>query len=195
MTPDRRAFLKASGAALSAAAVGSCAPDDPARPGAGAAARLDPALLRSVADLVLPTELGEAGREEAVRGFEAWARAYEPAFEVNHAYGTAQIRYGPADPVPGWNAQLQALDAEAGKRFGSGYAALPVEVRDEILRRQVSDDGQGMPSPVQARHVAVALLSWWLATPEATDRCYGVRIGPQTCRGIDASPLEPEALP
>jgi len=194
MTPDRRSFLKSTGAALSAAAVGSCAPDEPARPGDAPGGGLDPALLRSVGELVLPAGLGEAGREEAVRGFEAWTRAYEPAFEVNHGYGTAQIRYGPADPAPGWNAQLQALDAEAVKRFANGYAALDRERRDEILRRQVSDDGPGMPSPVQARHVAVALLAWWLATPDATDRCYGARIGPQTCRGIEGSPAEPEAL-
>jgi hypothetical protein len=51
-----------------------------------------------------------------------------------------------------------------------------------------------MPSPLRAEHVAVALLSWWLATPEATDRCYGVRISPETCRGIATAPAEPETV-
>lgn len=194
MTTDRRAFLKASGAALSAAAVGACTPDDPSRPGAAPAAGLDPALLRSVGELVLPSELGEAGREAAVQGFERWAYAYEPAFEVNHGYGTGEIRYGPADPVPGWNAQLQALDAEAARRFGSGYAALDRERRDGMLRRHVGDEGPGVPAAFRAGHVGIALLSWWLSTPEATDRCYGVRISPQTCRGIENAPQEPEAL-
>lgn len=194
MTTDRRAFLKATGAALSAAAVGACAPDDPSRTAAGPSAALDPDLLRNVAELVLPAELGDAGREAAVQGFERWAYAYEPAFEVNHGYGTAEIRYGPADPVPGWGAQLQALDAEAAKRWGSAYAALDRVRRDEILRRHIGDEGPGVPPAYRARHVGVALLAWWLETPEATDRCYGVRISPQTCRGIDNAPREPEAL-
>ena len=56
-------------------------------------------------------------------------------------------------------------------------------------------EGSAVPDPLQARHVAVALLAWWLATPDATDRCYGVRISPQTCRGIANAPQEPEALP
>jgi len=194
MTTDRRAFLKATGAALSAAAVGACAPDDPSGAAIGPATTLDPDLLRSVAERVLPAELGDAGREAAVQGFERWAYAYEPAFEVNHGYGTGEIRYGPADPVPGWGAQLQALDAEATKRWGSGFAALDRDRKDAMLRRHVGDEGPGVPAAYRAQHVGVALLAWWLATPEATDRCYGVRISPQTCRGIDTAPREPEAL-
>ena len=132
--------------------------------------------------------------EEAVRGFERWAAAYEPVPELNHGYGTSEIRYGPADPVPGWAAQLQALDLEASKRTGSGFAALDRPAAEALLRRHIGDPGSNMPSPLGADHVAVALLSWWLSTPDATDRCYGVRISPETCRGIDIAPREPEAL-
>lgn len=194
MTHDRRSFLKATGAALSAAAVGACAPDASSPPEGAAAPALDPGLLRTVAETVLPSELGDTGQEQAVQGFERWAYAYEPVAELNHGYGTSEIRYGPADPVPAWGAQLQALDVEATKRFGSAYAALTLEDRDAILRRQMGDEGDAMPAPLRARHVAVAFLSWWLATPDATDRCYGARISPQTCRGIENAPLEPEAL-
>jgi len=195
MSQDRRAFLKTSTAALSVAALGACAPEAPTGDdGASVARRLDPALLRAVAVLVLPSELGEGGREQAVQGFERWADAYEPVPELNHGYGTSQIRYGPADPVPGWAAQLRALDLESWKRELGAFAALERPAADELLRRHMGDPGPGMPSPLGADHVAVALLSWWLSTPEATDRCYGVRISPQTCRGIDGAPREPEAL-
>ncbi|HSG07178.1 MAG TPA: twin-arginine translocation signal domain-containing protein [Longimicrobiales bacterium] len=195
MTQDRRTFLKATTAALSVAAVGACAPEPSERtdPAAGVR-RLDPSLLRNVGAHVLPSELGEGGREQAVQGFERWAAAYEPVPEMNHGYGTSEIRYGPPDPVPGWAAQLQALDLEATKRTGVGFAALDPEAADALLRRHIGDAGSAMPSPLQADHVAVALLSWWLSTPEATDRCYGVRISPETCRGIDIAPREPEAL-
>ena len=143
---------------------------------------------------MLPSELGDAGREQAVQGFERWAEAYEPVPELNHGYGTSEIRYGPADPVPAWGAQLAALEIEASKRTGSGFSALERDAALALLRRHVGDAGPGIPAPLQADHVAVALLSWWLSTPEATDRCYGVRISPETCRGIDSAPREPEAM-
>jgi hypothetical protein len=144
---------------------------------------------------VLPTELGDEGREQAVRAFEAWASGYEPVAELNHGYGTAEIRYGPPDPVPAWAAQLRALDLEASKRHGGGFASLGADARLEILRRHVDDDGASIPDPLRARHVAVALMAHWFATPEATDRCYGVRIAPRTCRGIADASTEPEILP
>ena len=197
MSQDRRTFLRTTGAALGAAAVGaSCAPDTAVRGGSAAAdpRNLDGGLLRVVGAVVLPSELGDGGREQAVQGFERWAAAYEAVPELNHGYGTSEIRYGPPDPVPAWAAQLQALDIEAVKRTGGGFADLDRDAADALLRRHIGDAGSGMPSPLQADHVAVALLSWWLATPEATDRCYGVRISPETCRGIEIAPREPEAL-
>lgn len=198
MSPDRRTFLRTTGAAAlgAAAAATACAPETGARGGTDATdpRRLDGGLLRVVGAMVLPSELGDSGREQAVQGFERWAAAYEAVPELNHGYGTSEIRYGPADPVPGWAAQLQALDIEAVKRTGSGFATLDRDAADALLRRHIGDPGSGMPSPLQADHVAIALLSWWLATPEATDRCYGVRISPETCRGIEIAPREPESL-
>ena len=37
---------------------------------------LDPALLRSVSDVVLPEELGATGRENAVTAFEKWLAGF-----------------------------------------------------------------------------------------------------------------------
>jgi hypothetical protein len=195
MSQDRRTFLKTSTAALSVAAVGACSSGPPGQGEDALGPRhLDAALLRAVAVLALPSELGDAGREQAVQGFERWAAAYEAVPELNHGYGTSEIRYGPADPVPAWAAQLRALDLESWKRNHRAFAKLDRPAADALLRRHLGDPGPGVPSPLRADHVAVALLSWWLSTPEATDRCYGVRISPQTCRGIDNAPSEPEAL-
>lgn len=200
MTPDRRDFLKATGAAAAAAALGACTPD--ARPDRGRASTgtpgsgdaLDPDLLGAVAAVVLPSELGASGQTEAVAAFRDWARAYEPHAELNHGYGTSAIRHGPADPVPAWDAQLDALDAEARRRHGRGLAAVDAEARDALIRAALDDAGDGVPSPLSAPHVALALLAYWADTPGATDRCYRARISPQTCRGIADAPLEPEAL-
>ena len=195
MSLDRRTFLRTSGAALSVAAVGaSCTPDTPAPGAAADAGGMDGALLRAVAPHVLPSELGEAGREQAVQGFERWTSAYQPVPELNHGYGTSEIRYGPADPAPAWAAQLRALDIEATKRTGRGFGALEGADADDLLRRHIGDEGSRMPSPLRSRHVAVALLAHWLSTPEATDRCYGVHIAPETCRGIATAPNEPAPI-
>lgn len=187
--PDRRHVLKTGVAALSAAALGGCAPDD-----GGVPATLEPDLLRAVARLALPTELGTAGTEKAVRDFERWLEGFEAAAERNHGYGTSEIRYGPEHPGPRWAAQLQALDIEARARRDAGFAEISPEVRGEILRRRIEDEGPALPEPARARHVAVGLLAWWLATPEARDRCYGVRISALGCRGLSETGERPEPL-
>ena len=195
MTRDRRSFLKATGAAVSAAAVGACAPDTASRGAdAAAAAALNEVLLDALGEVVLPSELGAAGRQQAVRDFRSWAEGYEAVPELNHGYGTAEIRYGPPDPAPAWGAQLRALELEAGKRHGTGFAQLDPADRDALVRRHIGDDGDRMPPPLRARHVAVALLSHWLSTPEATDHCYGARVTPLTCRGLNGVSNEPEEL-
>lgn len=194
MTQDRRSFLKRSGAAVSAAALAGCTSDHRPSASGGRSARLDPAALRAVAAVVLPAELGDSGREAAVASFERWAREYEPVAELNHGYGTSEIRYGPPDPVPAWQAQLMALELEANARTGDSFTALDTGARLALLERQGLDAGSGLPSPVRARHVAVALMAHWFGSADAVDRCYRRRIAERTCRGTRTSPAEPEAV-
>lgn len=199
MSQDRRTFIKRSGAAVGVALTGGVAAGDQA--GAddgggrtGRAPALDPTVLRAVADVVLPAELSAVEREEAVADFEDWAAGYEPVAEMNHGYGTSEIRYGPPDPVPGWTAQLEALDLEARRRTGTAFADLDATAKRELLERQDLDRGTGLPNPLRADHVAVALMAHWFGSPRATDLCYRRRIGVQLCRGIDNAPEEPEAI-
>lgn len=188
---DRRTFLKAGAAALSAAALGGC---DPRIGRDGSRPTLDAELLRSVAAVALPTEVGDQGMEDAARGFERWLNGFEPVAEQNHGYGTHRVEYGPPDPAPRWAAQLRALDLEARRRHDEGFASLSTDRRRTILRRQIDDEGPGVPAAVRARHVAVGLLAWWLETPEATDRCYGARIRTRSCRGLSETTERPEPL-
>jgi hypothetical protein len=191
MSQDRRNFLKRTGAVVSAVAVGACAP----RAGESTSpspAALDAEILAAVGEVVLPAELEAEGRATAVRDFLRWADAYETVPELDHGYGTAEIRYGPADPKPGWQAQLQALTVEAGKRHGAAFGELDLAARETLLRRHIQDEGPGMPPPLAARHVGVALLSHWLRSPDATDRAYEVRITPLTCRGVPGVSQMPE---
>jgi hypothetical protein len=189
MPTDRRTFLKASATALSGAAVGGCA-------GPGATeATLDATLLRALGGAVLPVgELGEEGVERVVSDFEAWVAGYDPVPELDHGYGTSEIRYGPGDPAPAWAAQLEALDLEARKRHGPGFAELDAESRRDLVRRQLAGADVGPGNPIAATHVAVGLLGRFYESTEATDLCYGRTIGRLTCRGTAGAPEEPRLL-
>lgn len=193
MRQDRRTFLKRSGAALSAAAVSGCLPNSAERQ-ESSTAPLHAEVLRAVAQVVLPSDLEDASREEAVQAFEQWVSEYEPVAELNHGYGTSEIRYSPPDPAPAWQAQLEALDLEADRRMGTSFAALDMPGRRELITRQGLDESSGLPNPLRARHVAVALMAHWFRSSDAADRCYERRIAERSCRGIDTAPSEPEAL-
>lgn len=186
---DRRSFLKATGAALAGAALGTagCAPGEDA-PGRGADSGsrvLSADVLRGVATVVLPVSaLGPDGVEEAVQAFEAWVEGFEPVAELEHGYGTSQIRYGPPDPAPGWQAQLEGLEIESRHRFEMSFLALSLEERRSLLAGQLSGAGDGLPGPSGAPHVVLGLLGHFYDSPIATDLCYERIIRKETCRGI-----------
>ena len=190
---DRRDFLKKSAAA--AAAVGIS--------GTHAAANQtnvrSAATLRAIGAAVLPAaDLGPDGIDAVVTGFEAWIDGFEPVAEMPHGYlnrGLANIRYGPPHPGPRWAAQVEALELEAGKRHRSTFAELSVDDRRSLIQGQLGRDELGrLPSPGQARHVAVGLMAFFYAGSEATDLCYQASIGRFKCRGLTTLGREPQRL-
>lgn len=192
---DRRGFLQSVAGAIPGATLLGCGSGTDRRDGDAAAATLDPALLDAVAAVALPSALGAEGRTRAVTGFTRWLAGYQPVAEAVHGYGTGEIRYLPADPAPGWAAQLQALDIEARKRHGTGLAALDVERRRALVRAQLAQEGERLPATPERAHTVVGgLLAWYYRTPEATDLCYGARIGKETCRPLALSGARPEPL-
>lgn len=197
---DRRTFLKRSAAAVPAIAL---APEAAAAIVAGTrlevdaagagATTLDAALLGALGRAVLPTsDLGADGVDAALGGFQDWLAAYEPVAELNHGYFSAEIRYTPADPGPRWQAQLEALDAEARARHDAGFADLDVLAQRALLERSMGREGaNGLPGPARADHVAVGLLAWFYASSEATDLCYRAAIRRQQCRGLEGVERRP----
>jgi len=192
----RRGFLRRSAAAVTGLALGASAPREVRGTPAAAARPVDPQVLRAVGRIALPSEGGEERLERRIAGFEAWLEGFEPVAERPHGYGSQEILYGPPHPGPRWQAQLEALELEAEKRHGRGFADLRPEDGRELLDRHVeaADDGDLPGEPARASHVATGLLAWFYASPEATDLCYGRRIGKLTCRPLDAAPAEPAAL-
>lgn len=194
---DRRAFLKRSAAAVSAAAVG-CGPSGNEGAAAETGRALPPELLRAVAAVALPSELGEDGTERVTAAFETWLAEYRPVAEQVHGYGSQEIRYGPPDPAPRWRAQLAALEREARARHSTGFADLDRETRRALIEAALAGGGEtalpDRPGALRAEHVAVGLAGWFFGSPEATNLCYGRRIDPGLCRPLSASPDLPTPL-
>ncbi len=195
---SRRNFLRTAGTlAATAAASGTlgaaaCAPIDraPGNPAsaAGGAARahgFDRTQLNALGEVLLPGALGADGRAAAIAAFVEWVDGYEPVAEEMHGYGYADVRYLPADPAPAWRAQLTALDLLAQRTRGKEFAALDVPAREAIVTMALRDvRGDRLPPPLEASHIALALLAHWASSPDAWNRALGVEVSPGTCRPL-----------
>ena len=198
-SPDRRAFLKAAGAlaaGAATAAVGAC--ETPRAGGAAPEAAgpgFDRATLDALGEVVLPAELGPDGRRRAVADFVAWINGYEPVAEEMHGYGYADVRWLPPDPAPAWRAQLEGLDLLARRSRRRAFAELPAAERRALVETALRGErGDRLPAPLAARHVALALLAHWAASPAAWDLACGARVGRGTCRPLAESPRKPLPL-
>lgn len=206
MAESRRTFLKQSAATVAAVSLTGCAPEAAgaraAETGGDALSRADDATpvplpaetLRAVAEAVLPDELGEDGRERAVRAFERWSEALEPVAELSHAYLVPEIRYSGPDPRPGWVAQLDGIEKECESRHGVSLSDLGVSGRRELLVRPLADTGPDLGAPENADHVALALAAHFFGSAIAMDICYGRSIRRELCRSIEGAEDEPAPL-
>ncbi|MBX9927737.1 MAG: hypothetical protein K2X99_02390 [Gemmatimonadaceae bacterium] len=161
----------------------------------GAGARPVPAALarlQAVAEVTLPTALISGAAER----FDRWMREYTPGAESLHGYGDATITRTPADPRPAWRTQLAELDRQALKEGSATFAALPRAARERIVRSTLDalPNARLVSDPLTAPHVIVALLSFALRAPEASDLAFEAQIGARRCRPLEASPDAPVPL-
>ena len=155
----------------------------------------DATILRSIAEVVLPAELGNDGFARVSRAFATWAGGYRQGVELVHPYGSTQLRQTGESPVPRWRAQLTALDRDARAKHQRGFTALTREQRREIITTIFAGErANRLPDPLQADHVSMALLAWYFASPEAVDLCYDARIGRNQCRPLVNAPRQPLPL-
>jgi hypothetical protein len=191
-----RSSLLVSGAALGGGVVGCDAPPLPAGGARAMAGRpaIEGATLRALADTVLPASIGAAGRERAVAAFVEWATGFEPVAQEMLGYGDAEVRYLPADPIPAWRAQLDALDRLAQRRGGAFATLSPVDRRrvlEQALGRARADR---LPAPLGASHVALALLAHWASGADAWNLALGARIDRDRCRDLRTTTAPPTPL-
>lgn len=199
----RRSFVGWLGAVAASVGLGgrtradaaSVAESTAGTPDVQRAPTLDPQLLAALAEVVLPGELGNDGRARAARDFARIAASYRRGAELLHPYGSARISYTGESPVPKWRGQLEALQQAARAKHGRSFSALEVAARRELVVAALANERTDrMPDPMAANHVTVALVSWYFATPEATDLCYGARIAKNQCRPLVNAPKEPQKL-
>jgi len=125
-----------------------------------------PAALRAVTNL-------ERANAAAYDALHAADRRDADGDGVRARVGVVQnmIAFTPADPAPGWNAQLAELDLLAQKSYGKGFAEITVEQRRTVLRAPL--EGVRLPRGTAAgTHVAAALLAHWTAASETIDLAY-----------------------
>jgi len=194
MKKSRRHFLKQSVAAITAAGASPAAGlelvGQPQRPKQA----LSGAVMQAIAEVVLPvTELGDDGIRKVVSGFQSWLDGFEPVAELDHPYlSSSEIQYGPPDPRPRWQAQLEGFDLEAEKKYGSAFAQLRTQDRRLMIERAIRDErSDRLPSVAEAHHVAVALLAYFYSTPAATDMCYDAMIERWGCHGLETGTQKP----
>ena len=142
----------------------------------------DEVRIRAIAEVVLPSELGDTGRAKVVSAFVRWLREYREGADTDHGYGFTRLRRTAASPARKYPAQLDALDARGGDRRAAIEAALS-EAKIERL-----------PGRPDGGHIATDLMAFYFNSGDAVDRAYGVAIGRDMCRGLAGSEERPAPI-
>ena len=193
--PERRSFVARMAGALVAVPLLGPALLPRSNVAAPTSSQPNDTVLSALGDAVLPSELGADGIRRAVGDFQRWMDGYAPDAEAAHGYGTGRIERLPADPRPAWKTQLQSLDAEARRSGGQSFAELTRDRRQALVRTALADErGESLPSPLAAKHVALAMLAHFYDSTAATDLCYESQIGRQQCRPLAAQATRPTPL-
>jgi hypothetical protein len=156
---------------------------------------LDAAVVAGLASAVLPSELGDAGFARVGREFSQWIGGYRAGVEVVHPYGSTELRTTGESPLNRWRDQLAALDQQARQQHQRGFTALTAEQRRDLVNAALAGDRTNrLPEPLDANHVALALVAWYFASPDAINRCYNAQIDRNQCRPLVNAPRQPLPL-
>jgi hypothetical protein len=195
---SRRTFVSWLGGIGAAIGIGARARNGDARTTnatPGQAASLDLTTVTRLAEVVLPGELGDAGFARVSRGFTQWIDGYRQSAELGHPYGSTELRNTGESPAGRWRTQLAALDRDARTRHQRGFNAVTRDQRRELVTAALGSERTArMPEALDASHVALALVAWFFATPEASNLCYQARIDRNQCRPLVNAPRQPLPL-
>ena len=150
------------------------------------------AALHAIAPTVLPATLGDQGVRRVTDKFVAWTRGYREGVALTHGYGHPRLQKSGPSPVPGYVAQLAALDAEAKAR-GGRWSAVDPETRRALLDAAFVKAGvRSLPPRPLGQHVVADLMAFYFRSSEANDDCYQALINREVCRPIAITTRKPE---
>ena len=155
----------------------------------------DIARIRVLSDIVLPQEIGTAGRTQVVDRFLNWIRDYRSDAETDHGYGFPRLRRTAPSPAARYSAQLDALDAAAAPKRRTFAETAPEEQRVLVETAIASAKVERLPARPDGGHVATDLMAFFFHSNEANDLCYRAQIGRDACRSLSGSENRPAALP
>ena len=137
-------------------------------------------VLRKVAAIVLPSELGTTGSDKVASSFERYVQEYRPGADTEHGYGKTQVRPKPPSPSFTYVAQLKQLSAA---------------VTPEAIERMLDvSQTRELPRFPNGKNVVVDLMSFYFRSSDANDLCYELEIGRDKCRGLPGSENVPAPL-
>lgn len=153
--------------------------------------------LESIADVILPSDLGADGRKRIVAAFVAWVRNFKEGADRGYGYGASTLSAPTgASPAPRYPEQLAALDAAARTTGSKSFAALPIDARRTIVESALNA-GQGiarLPARPTGASLIADLMGFYFNSGEAWNLAYRARIDRDGCRGLAGSDLPPAPL-
>lgn len=181
----RRRFLTTLGAAVPATSLAARRKPASAPASSLHEGPLDAESLRAIGVAVLPSGLSTDGVNRVVNAFQRWLSEYRPGAELLHGYGTDEIRVASESPAVRWQRQLGELQEAAHRELGGDLPDVQSEQLRELIRGKLANESIDIfPAPARARHVAVGLLAFFYASPDATDLCYDAAIRKNACRPL-----------
>ncbi len=150
--------------------------------------------LRGVGATVLPASLGADRVAATIDGFVTWVEGYREDVPLVHGYGHPRLQKTGPSPVPGYVAQLAALD-RAAQAKGARFDALDLETRRALLDESLTKAGvKNLPGRPSGQHVVSDLMAFYFRSSAANDECYRAQISRQVCRPIQITTKRPEPL-
>jgi hypothetical protein len=151
----------------------------------------EPRSLRALGEAILPAGVGML----AVMRFQQWLSGYREGAELLHGYGTSKLEFAGPTPATEWSKQIVDMDRQSNIAYGHRFADIGPAERRAIVQAQLEKIPNARIGNVgRAPHVALALLSHYYASADATDLCYESQIQRQTCRPLRASSQKPLPL-
>ncbi len=153
--------------------------------------------LTALAEVVLPSAAGAAGRKSAVDAFANWVRDYREGADRGYGYGSSTVSTPTgASPAARYPAQFAALDTSARAAGGRSFAALSIDARRTIVEAALNE-GQGV-ARLPARPAGASLIADFMGhyfnSQAAWNLAYRAQINRDSCRTLDGSERAPAPL-